>query len=134
MKKNAVSRVIIGDWTGIRKNKDFGHVTNQKLHGLPFAKLTAMLRYKLALRGIQLEVVSEAWSSRCSPLSPAVSKKYACPKNRIARGLYKDGNLIWNADSVGAFNIMRLWLAKEHPAMKLDAALLGTPTVIQVAV
>ena len=89
-KQHNIRTVIIGDWTNIRKAKDFGNKTNQKLHSLPFKQLTDMLTYKLALEGIRLETVSEAYSSQTSPLAPEVGRKYAKKSNRVNRGLYID--------------------------------------------
>lgn len=62
-----VSRIVLGDLTGIRERMDFGAVANQKLHAWSFRKLTTFLTYKAALRGIAVEQVDEAYTSRtCS--------------------------------------------------------------------
>lgn len=105
---NNIHTVVIGDIKGIRKNANLGSVTNQKLHSLPSAKIYQMLEYKLNLKGISLIKQKENYSSQCSPNSKEVSKKYATKKNRIKRGLYQDGQETWNADAVGAYNILRL--------------------------
>lgn len=131
---HSITRVIIGDLTGIRYQKDDGAFENQKLHSWPFKQVHDMLRYKLAMRGIKLIDQNEAWTSQCSPLARKVSKKYATPEKRVGRGMYKDGSIIWNADAVSAFNIMRKWAAKEHPGVVLNPKIIGTPTVIKVAV
>ena len=68
-----------------------------------------MLEYKLAMEGIRLVMVKETFSSQCSPLSEKVCKTYAVKNNRKYRGLYTDGNYIWNADAVGVYNILRLY-------------------------
>ena len=49
----------------------------------------------------------ESYTSQCSPLSPEVGKRYAEPSNRKERGSYRDGNRVYNADAVGAYNILR---------------------------
>ena len=49
----------------------------------------------------------ESYTSQCSPLSPEVGKRYAEPSKRKERGLYRDGNRTYNADAVGAYNILR---------------------------
>ena len=64
--------------------------------------------YKLRLAGIRVVMHHEAYSSQCSPHTPEVSAKYAVGENRIYRGLYKDGNEIFHADTLGAFNILRM--------------------------
>lgn len=77
-------------------------------HALPYKKFTDMLSYKLALAGVNLVYQKESFSSQCSPLVPSVSRKYAVPKHRVSRGLYNDSGRIFNADAVGAYNILRL--------------------------
>ena len=76
-RKEDIRCVVVGDIRNIRKEKDMGHKTNQKFHGLPYNKLYIMLEYKLKLYGIQLIKQEESYTSQCSPLSPEVSKRYA---------------------------------------------------------
>ena len=132
-KQHDIHTVILGDWTNIRKDKDFGDKTNQKLHSLPFKQLTNMLVYKLALEGICLVVISEAYSSQTSPLAPDVSRKYAKKSNRVERGLYIDDGLAWNADCVGAFNILRLYLKQKEIGLTFEAKSISHPYVLKVA-
>ena len=130
---NSINTVVIGDITNIRKNKNFGAVTNQKLHSLPYRKIYIMLKYKLALEGITLVGQSEAYSSQTSPLMPKVDKIHAVKSNRVCRGLYRDGTNSWNADCVGAYNILRLYLDKNKIDMELDPMSIKIPYVIKVA-
>ena len=132
-KQHDIHTVILGDWTNIRKDKDFGRKTNQKFHSLPFKQLTNMLAYKLALEGIRLEVISEAYSSQTSPLAPDVSRKHAKKSNRVERGLYIDDGLSWNADCVGAFNILRLYLKQKEIDLTFDAKSISHPYILKVA-
>lgn len=132
--ENQINTVVIGDITNIRKDNDLGNVTNQKLHSLPFAKIYMMLQYKLKMKGITLVKQSEAYTSQTSPLSRDVSKESAQKSNRIKRGLYKDGDKIWNADSVGAYNILRLHLSAKKINEELDPSELKNPYVAKVAV
>ena len=104
------------------------------MHALPYKRITEMLQYKLTLLGIRLITVCEAYSSQCSPLSLAVSKRYAQPDNRKSRGVYIDSNQIWNADAVGAYNILRLYLKKDNPALYFSPKGLSDPKIIKVAV
>ena len=67
------------------------------------------LSLKLKMKGISLIFQKEAYSSGCSPTSKDVSKEYYNKTKRIKRGLFKDGNMIYNSDSVGAYNIMRIY-------------------------
>ncbi len=108
-KMNNINTVIIGDITNIRDDNSLGKKTNQVFHALPFKKIYDKLKYKLDLCGINLIKQKENFSSQCSPDSKEVSKKYAKKNNRKYRGLYINKNTIYNADCVGAYNILRLY-------------------------
>ena len=95
---------------------------------MPYKKIADMLRYKLAMHGIELVGVSEAYTSRTSPKAESVDKAHADKSNRIQRGLYKDGTDIFNADSVGAYNIMRVYLKKHKKSAVLKYDRLSSPT------
>ena len=132
-RKEGISCVVIGDIRNIRENKDMGYRTNQKFHGLPYNKLYIMLEYKLKMYGIRLEKQKESYSSQCSPLSPEVSKKYAEPANRKKRGLYVAGKEKYNADAVGAFNILRKYLSVSGKEKQMSVTGLKQPQIIKVA-
>ena len=132
--KNQINTVVIGDITNIRKDNDLGNVTNQKLHSLPYAKIYMMLKYKLEMNGITLIKQNEAYTSQTSPLSESVTKESAKKNNRIKRGLYKDGDKVWNADCVGAYNILRVCLSNNSKNIKLNPNEINNPYVVKVAV
>ena len=110
-----ISKVIIGDVMGIlHQKKEFNsnkdkHRYNQNMRAICFARIYEYLSYKLKQVGIELVIIDEAYSSGCSPKSLTVSKDYYDKTKRKHRGLFVDGNDIYNADAVGAFNIMRLF-------------------------
>lgn len=131
---NNINTVIIGDIKGIRKDNNIGHVNNQKLHSLPYNKIYQMLEYKLRLEGIRLIKQKESYSSQTSPIAPFVNKEYAKKSNRIKRGLYKDGDNMWNADIVGAYNILRLYLQEENRVINLNPYEIKSPYLLKVAV
>lgn len=133
-KAQNIHTVIFGDITGIRKDNDMGSVINQKLHSLPYRKIYKTLEYKLTLEGINFALQTEAYSSQTSPLKPDVSKRYACKENRVNRGLYQDGGFSWNADCVGAYNILRLYLKRMKIDIELNPMSIKTPYVAKVAV
>lgn len=110
--EQGIHTVIIGDLKGVRKNKAIGRA-NQQLHALPFAMICQKLDYKLTMNGITLIRQKEVYSSQCSPDAQGVSAAYARKLNRRKRGLYVDGKQIYNADGVGAYNILRLYLQRE---------------------
>ena len=133
-KEEGISCVIIGDIRNIRKGKEIGHKANQKFHGLPYNKLYIMLEYKLKLYGIPLIKQEESYTSQCSPLSPEVSKRYAEASNRKERGMYITDGVRYNADAVGAFNILRKYLSVSGKQKELSVAGLKNPEIIKVAV
>ena len=132
-KKEDIRCVVVGDIRNIRKEKDMGHKTNQKFHGLPYNRLYIMLEYKLKLYGIQLIKQEESYTSQCSPLSPEVSKRHAEASNRKERGMYITDGVRFNADAVGAFNILRKHLSVSGKQKELSVTGLKTPEIIKVA-
>ena len=112
---NDVSKVIIGDLSGLLTvKKDFNnnkekHRYNQNIRSICFQKIYEFLDYKLKLEGIELIKVNEAYTSSCLPNSKSVSEQCANKKYRVKRGLIKCRNYIFNADAIGAYNIMRVY-------------------------
>ena len=131
---NQINTVIIGNIKGIRENNNIGKNNNQKLHSLPFNQLYNKLSYKLRLNGINLIYQKESYSSGCAPTSVDVSKEYYNKSKRVKRGLYKDNNIIYNSDSVGAYNIMRIYKKEKGIDIAMPIKGLSNPTVINVSV
>ncbi len=128
-----ITRVVIGDITGIRKGNDHGAKQNQKLHSLPYEKIYHLLEYKLALRGITLIRQEESYTSQVPPSAPEVSEKYAAKGNRRKRGLHFDGRTCYNADGVGAYNILKKYSAKLGTPFVTPADGIKSPHLIKVA-
>ncbi len=126
---NDIVRVIIGDLSGLLKDKkDFKnnkekHRYNQNIRTICFAKIYDYLFYKLYLAGIELIRVDESYTSSCLPTSRNVSRETANKRYRVKRGLIKCGEHIFNADAVGAFNIMRVY--KQTSGKNFDIPLKG---------
>ena len=72
--------------------------------------------------------------SQCSPLSPEVSKSYAEASNRKERGMYVADGMRYNADAVGAFNILRKYVSVTGKKKELSVTGLKNPEIIKVAV
>ena len=132
--KNDISKAVIGDIKNIRKNSNLGKVTNQKLHALPYEKLYSYLQYKLRTKGIELIKIKEIYSSQVSPFAPKVNKTYATKAKRKHRGLFIDNHVKFNADSVGAYNILRLYEEKQNKGLLMPIKGLSSPIRIKVAV
>ena len=130
-REHEIHRVVIGDIRNIRKDKDLGRKTNQKLHGLPYERIYMQLEYKLKREGIVLIRQEESYTSQCSPKSVEISRKYGEKRNRRNRGLYWDGDEIYNADAVGAYNILRKYMKNKE---SLIITSLSSPKIVKVAV
>ncbi len=114
--EHGVETIVLGDLTGIRKEKDFGAKTNQKFHKWPFRKVKELIGYKAELAGISVIKISEAYTSQtCSVCKPFPSREYAHKSNRKYRGLYvcKDCGTVMNADVNGAINMAKKYLEAE---------------------
>ena len=105
-----VSVIVVGGLKGIRRGKDWGAVGNQKLHAWPFAKLVALVTYKAALKGIRVVTVPEQGTSTTCPACGRRAKSA-----RVERGLFLRCGEAFNADLVGAYNIMRRYLREAGP-------------------
>jgi transposase len=56
--------LVLEDLTHIRENMDYGKFMNRRLHGWGFAKMHAQIRYKAAEKGIRVETVNPAYTSK----------------------------------------------------------------------
>ena len=132
-RENNVSNVIIGDITGIREDNDKGPKVNQKLHSLPYQEFYQNLSYKLKQIGIKLIYQNEAYTSTCPIDSIDFSREYQT-SGRIKRGLFKDKNIIYNSDCVGAYNIMRKYKLQNDKNIIMPKAYLSNPEKISICV
>ena len=128
-----ISKVIIGDLSGsLLTKREFTnskekHRFNQNMRSICFSRIYEMLFYKLKLEGIEFIKQNENYSSGVSPKALRVSKDYYNKKQRKHRGLFKDGGDIYNADAVGAFNIMRLYRQEIHAYFPIPLQGLSNP-------
>ena len=68
---------------------------------------------------------NEGYTSQCSPYTKKVTRKYAEGSNRKKRGLYVDDKKAFNADVVGAFNILRKYLDQRRTGPDIDLKVKG---------
>lgn len=120
--KRGIGILVIGDLTGIRKDKDFGKRGNQQLHAWPFAEIARQLTYKAEEASIEVIKVSERETSkRC----------HICGEFGIRnpRGLFKCNHcqVTLNADVNGAFGILNK-VSPSHISVGVGAALPGSPS------
>lgn len=65
--ERGVSQIALGDVRSIRSGLDYGRVANQRLHQWTFGKVRHMIEYKAELRSMNVELVSEAYTSQTCP-------------------------------------------------------------------
>jgi putative transposase len=107
--ENDIDTVAIGYNPKWKQDVNMGKVNNQNFTSIPFDRLIQMIEYKCKLEGIEVILVNEAYTSKCSALDlEDIGKKESYLGKRISRGLFKtkDGIII-NADINGSFNILR---------------------------
>lgn len=118
--QEGVCKIIMGDVSHIRDNKDMGVICNQKFHKWPFARIMNLLFYKAEDCRIRTCKQEESYSSQCSPYAVEVSRFTAEKESRKYRGLYVINGRAFNADCVGAYNILKKYLCgtgKSGPAV-----------------
>jgi putative transposase len=111
-----IGTLVIGKNDGWKQEANMGKRNNQQFCFIPHARLIAMLTYKAELRGIEVKLTEESYTSKASLLDldkipvydPKGKEKPTFSGKRVQRGLYRasDGRLI-NADINGAGNTIR---------------------------
>lgn len=105
-----IGTLVIGKNDGWKQEISIGKRNNQNFVQVPHARFVQMLSYKAELVGIQVLLVNESHTSKCSFLDdePICHQEHYAGK-RIKRGLFRaaDGRTVYNADVNGAYNIIR---------------------------
>ena len=113
--ENDIGKVFVGYNTGWKRNADMGRNTNLWFVFIPHEQFIRILKYKCEEAGIQLELVGEAYTSKCSALDKEeICKHDAYMGSRVRRGLFRtaEGRRV-NADVNGSLNILRIGLNRE---------------------
>ena len=109
----SLEKVFVGKNDNWKSRVSLSKKVNQRFVQIPYNKFISQLKYKCALRGIQVEQ-EESYTSKASfvdcdkiPVWKNDGKKYSFSGKRIKRGMYKAkyGTII-NADVNGSYNIM----------------------------
>lgn len=111
---NGINTIMIGHNRCWKQEINIGKRNNQNFVSIPFNMFISMISYKATLEGINVKIVEESYTSKCSFLdNEKICKHEEYAGRRIKRGLFKtsSGSII-NADINAAFNIIRK-LAKE---------------------
>lgn len=110
----SLEKVFVGKNDNWKSGISLSKKVNQRFVQIPYNKFISQLKYKFALRGIEVVEQEESYTSKASfvdcdkiPVWKNDGKKYSFSGKRIKRGMYKtkDG-LIINADVNGSYNIM----------------------------
>lgn len=110
-----ISKLVLGKNRGWKNGINIGRVNNQNFVQIPHAQLIDMLTYKAAIKGIEVIIQEESYTSSASFLDndfiPVYGNK---PENwepsgkRVKRGLYISQNgIAINADINGSYNILK---------------------------
>lgn len=129
---NDITLLAIGKNDGWKQSINLGSKNNQNFVQIPHAQLIKMIQYKCELKGILVEVVNEAYTSKCSFIDNETIKKQKEYKGkRVNRGLFvsQNGTKI-NADCNGSFNILRKVVPTTHYNELRDRGLVVSPVVI----
>jgi len=106
---NNIGTIVIGYNHGWKQRINIGKRNNQKFVQIPFLKLVKQIQYKTNLKGINVLIVNENHTSKCSFLdNESIRKHEKYAGKRISRGLFKTSKgILLNADVNGAYNIMK---------------------------
>jgi len=120
MEANSLNTLFVGKNEGWKDSINIGKVNNQNFVSIPYNMLLQMLDYKCKIHGINIVIVKESYTSKCSFLdNETICKHESYKGKRITRGLFiSEKGIKINADVNGSFNIMRLGLEKIN--VKLD--------------
>lgn len=107
--REGIGTLIVGKNDGWKQQIYLGRRNNQQFVQIPHARFIQMLTYKAELVGIQVILVNESHTSKCSFLDDEpICHQAQYAGKRIKRGLFRSaqGRLI-NADINGAYNIIK---------------------------
>lgn len=110
--KNGIGKIIIGKNDGWKQKMKLRKDAKQNFQYVPYCGLFEKIKYKATMKGIEVVFTEEAYTSKASFLDHDPLPKYGEEKpqfsgKRIGRGLYRSGNITWNADVNGSLNIGR---------------------------
>jgi putative transposase len=107
--QNDIDTVAIGYNPGWKQDVNLGKTNNQNFVFIPFGRLIQMIEYKCKLEGIEVLLIDESYTSKCSALDlEEIGKKDTYVGKRISRGLFRSKKgVIINADINASFNILR---------------------------
>ena len=105
-KTNSLNTLFVGKNVGWKDSINLSRTNNQNFVSIPYN----MLEYKCKLAGINVVIVNEAYTSKCSFLDrEKIAKHDSYVGRRVKRGLFiSSSGIMINTDVNGSLNIMRL--------------------------
>jgi putative transposase len=106
---NSIETLVIGKNDCGQTGRNLGKKTNQNMVSIPNAKFIEMLTYKAQLVGINVLLVTEEYTSKCSFRdNEPLYKQDSSQSRRIKRRLFRNRNgTVINAYVNGSLNIIR---------------------------
>ncbi len=106
---NRIDTIVIGYNEHWKQKVNLGKKNNQNFVSIPFARLIQKLSYKAEDDGIEIEMIEESYTSKCSFVdNETIGKKKNYSRRRLNRGLYQSQlGILLNADCNGSGNIGR---------------------------
>lgn len=106
---SGVGTLVVGLNKGWKDSINIGKSNNQAFTNISHGRLIDLLSYKCSLRGIEVIINEESYTSKCDGLClEEICKHDVYSGNRVKRGLFHSGcGEYINADVNGALNIMR---------------------------
>ena len=111
---NDLTTLVIGNNKGWKQDINIGKRNNQNFVQIPHSTFIKMLEYKCKLKGINVLLTEESYTSKCSFLDGEDVKKQKVYKgSRIKRGLFKTSTgVLINADVNGSLKILKKVVGK----------------------
>ena len=116
-KENNAGKIVIGDLKNIKQNMDY----NKNFVQIPLQNLVEKIKYKAAIEGIEVDYISEKYTSGVSALDKEeITKENYDKSRRNYRGLFitNEGKKI-NADINGSLNIIRKYIKNSSPNQEI---------------
>lgn len=111
---NSINTIIIGYNKEWKQETNIGRKNNQNFVQIPHMLLVNLISYKAKLKGINVIIQEESYTSKVSFFDNEFIPTYKKSDNmltsigkRIKRGLFKTPSILINADINGALNIIR---------------------------
>ena len=114
--KRNIGRLVIGYNKEWKQEANLGKRNNQNFVQIPFLMLIQQIKYKAEERGIEVILVEEDHTSKCSFLDNEPVEHRDEYAGRRMRGLFKSERGIINADVNAAYNIIRKAIPKAFEA------------------